>query len=181
MALSRPIKSTNFSGYLVDQNDTIFINEAHIAKTKDSVELKYSLKQEHNYILVLFPGCMTDVLGLTHDTFRLSFKTLSDMEYANLDVKLTAKPSTSAIVILLNEKGDELNRHVLKEEDQKISFINLSPGKYGLKMIYDENENGKWDTGEYIPRKLPEKVIFFSGEIEMKEGWDKKIEWTIPE
>ena len=85
------------------------------------------------------------------------------------------------IIQLTAESNEEVIRELIVLDGKKIEFANLSPGKYKLKMIFDNNSNRKWDSGSFIPRKNPERVIYFSDQIEMKEGWDKKITWIIPE
>lgn len=74
---------------------------------------------------------------------------------------------------------------ILKEDNfrgnKSFNYLNLSPGEYQLKMIFDTNKDNKWTTGKYIPRTQPERVIFYSEKLEMKEGWDKDITWIIPE
>ena len=47
----------------------------------------------------------------------------------------------------------------------------LSPKKYLVRIIIDANKNSKWDTGNYFKKNQPEKVIYFSKEIEVKENW----------
>lgn len=60
------------------------------------------------------------------------------------------------IVQLTDEKG------VVKAEQYSTSSTNfrfeyITPGKYLLRLIYDENENGIWDTGNYLKRLPPRR------------------------
>ena len=89
------------------------------------------------------------------------------MEYASLKIEIEGASFESAIVQLLNDKKEVLEEIKLGV-DQALDFDYLSPGKYKLKMIFDSNNNGKWDPGAYSPRKQPERVIFFSGEFVLR-------------
>ena len=54
----------------------------------------------------------------------------------------------------------------------------MSPQTYYLRMFVDENENGKWDTGDYDKDLQPEPVYYFSEEIECKAKWDVSKTWN---
>lgn len=55
----------------------------------------------------------------------------------------------------------------------------ITPGQYRLKLIADENKNGKWDTGNYFKNQQPEKIIYYENPIKMRSGWDLDIEWIL--
>ena len=75
------------------------------------------------------------------------------------------------IVQLMTEK-DVLLRTQITTKTGKVEFPLLAPGKYALKLIYDENNNGVWDTGRYLQNRQPEKVIRYNGEIIIRANWE---------
>jgi uncharacterized protein (DUF2141 family) len=181
VSLSRPIHSLEFKGYLVQNNDTVLLNPNSVVRKNDQIQINHTLKQESQYILTIYGNSFTDVLGFKNDTFKTSFKTQTDVEYANLSINLTNSFNSTCLVILMDQKGNVKEERVLKLNETSLNFNLLEPNKYQLKLIVDENSNGKWDPGSFTPRKQSERVIYFSGELDIKEGWDKKIEWIIPE
>jgi hypothetical protein len=46
-----------------------------------------------------------------------------------------------------------------------------------LKVVYDRNNNKKWDTGDYKENLQPEKVIYYKELIEIRSNWDTQIDW----
>ncbi len=60
-----------------------------------------------------------------------------------------------------------------------VVFPWLEPGKYKLKVIFDTNDNGKWDTGKYLAGIQPEKVKFYQGEINVRANWDLELSWDL--
>ena len=59
------------------------------------------------------------------------------------------------------------------------TFVYLSPAEYKLKVIYDYNENGKWDPGNYLKNKLPEKVQYYKSTIKLRENWEHVENWDL--
>lgn len=75
------------------------------------------------------------------------------------------------ILELLNEKEEVLATYY-SEGETKINFETILPDKYVLRVIYDDNKNRKWDTGNYIEKIQPEEVIYFPKVLDVRANWD---------
>ena len=81
---------------------------------------------------------------------------------------------------LIDEKGIIFREFQLKEDTElKIGYI--TPEKYILKLIYDKNSNGKWDTGDYLKNVQAERVLIFPKEMGITEGLEINMEWNVGE
>lgn len=178
LKVNSPFELSAFNGYLATNGDTQKIKAQKIGFNE--LEISNPLKQESKYHLFINKGSVENIFGLPNDSFDISFRTLSDVEYADLLVNINGTTSDQTIIELLDSKGEVLKEELLNNS-KSIKFKRLAAGKYGIRLIFDENKNGKWDNGSFIPRRQPERIVIYSGEVEMKEGWDKKIDWTIPE
>ena len=63
--------------------------------------------------------------------------------------------------------------------DTTLEMEYLNPGKYTLKLLFDDNANKKWDSGKYIYKIQPEKVLFYNKPIEIRANWDVEEEWNF--
>jgi len=57
------------------------------------------------------------------------------------------------------------------------TFKHLEPLDYKIRIIIDENNNGKWDAGNFHDRREPEKIILFKSEegkysFPLRANWD---------
>jgi hypothetical protein len=130
-----------------------------------------------NYRLFIEPLAFTDIYGVTNDTVNISFKTQSLDHYGKLIVNL-ANVDQNILIQILNEK-DKIIRVQQQNKTGTTEFPWLEPGKYKLKVIFDSNNNGKWDTGKYLQKLQPEKVQFYSGEINVRTNWDLELNWNL--
>lgn len=103
----------------------------------------------------------------------MKFRTRSLEDYANLFVVLTH--FTGKEHILLLNKKEEVVRE--KKAEKETAFEYLEPGEYYMKLYIDENENGKWDVGEYESLQQAESVYFFPAKIVLRAFWDVEEEW----
>jgi hypothetical protein len=52
----------------------------------------------------------------------------------------------------------------------------LPPGDYQLKLLSDANQNGSWDTGKFIGKKLqPELVRNLKLSLNIRSNWDNEM------
>ena len=48
-------------------------------------------------------------------------------------------------------------------------FETIEPNLYTIRIIYDDNANNEWDTGNYLAKKQAEQIIYFPKEIDVRE------------
>jgi len=65
-------------------------------------------------------------------------------------------------------------REVIKEISNKkqYEFKNVDPGNYSIRVIIDNNANGKWDPGNIFENIEPEYIYFFPEEITIRANWE---------
>jgi hypothetical protein len=73
-----------------------------------------------------------------------------------------------------------VSERILKA-DAKVEFRYVDQGNYRLRIIYDLNSDGKWNTGDFMTRRQPEPVSFYDQELYIKEGWSEENDWDINE
>lgn len=135
--------------------------------------LFFDFKKEpsEKYTFTIMPDALTDYMGQPNDSliYTLNTKTLSD--YGNLIVNLQNVKHFPVIVDLLNSKGDVLSSEY-SEGKTKIEFNLLEPAVFSLRIIYDDNKNKEWDSGNYLEKRQAEEIVYFSKEIDVRANWD---------
>lgn len=145
---------------------------------KADFKFDFSIEPNENYSMILLPGAITDFFGQTNDTigYRLSTKSLAD--YGNLRMNIEGAVQYPMIIQLTNEKGDIL-REIYATEPKVYDFNTISPSKYIVRVIFDSNGNGKWDTGSYLNNIQPEKVSYYPDLIDVRANWELEQTFTI--
>jgi hypothetical protein len=72
-------------------------------------------------------------------------------------------------IVELYQKTNLISSNTL--QDTVILYEHMPIGKYSLKIIFDNNKNGKWDTGKLANKSRPESIVNHEIE-ELKKGWD---------
>ena len=84
-----------------------------------------------------------------------------------------------AFIELLNGSDAPVRKAVVKNSSAKLFY--LEPGSYYMRLVVDRNENGKFDTGNYLEGRQPEEVFYFPEEISLRANWDVTQSWDIKE
>ena len=64
-------------------------------------------------------------------------------------------------------------RTPLLPADERTTGVNAQ-GEYELRILFDENNNGVWDTGNYAKKIQPEKAITLDKNLSIKANWDNE-------
>ncbi len=180
ISTEKPVSNYNSSLIkLYKMEDTIEISQPFIL-TKDTLKLrKFKImtqwEERMNYRLLIEPGAFTDIYGFSNDTILMNF-TAQRADYYGAIV-VTAENVTAPLILqLLTEKEDLVKEKFISRNDI-VKFDFLQPKKYLLKVIYDNNDNRKWDTGNYLKKIQPERVLYYKGDINVRSNWDIEIIW----
>jgi len=133
-------------------------------------------KSASSYHIQLLPGALSSIYELEHDTIDLAFST-RDIEYYG-QILLTLEDVSNPVIIQLKKK-DDVVRKLRVYKNGLYTFSYLSPGDYGVKIIHDQNDNGKWDTGKYIKKRQPEAVEILPRLITVRSNWDHDVSMIL--
>ena len=168
-----PIINFDKSLIKITDKDSIAIDfNGIISESKTKLYLNFDKKYNNEYNFKLSPKAITTVFEASKDSISLKLKTKSPEDYGIINIELVSTQKTSFIVELLNDRGD-LVRLAKIDKPQNVSFDLLSPGNYGLRVTFDENDNGIWDTGSFLNRRQPEVVKYYDKVIEVRANWDQ--------
>lgn len=142
--------------------------------------IKYPWKEGHTYKFTALDSAFVDLFGQGNDSITLAFTTLKESETGLIRLKISLPPTTgtSYIVQLLDAKQNLLEQRTIYS-DTTLAYNYLPPKTYSFKIIFDRNRNGRWDSGNYLRKIQPEKVVFFLKPFELRANWTMEEEWDL--
>lgn len=178
---NNPVVSIDTSRINFKQSDSInFPYEAFISKKENKIGFLFEKKYKKSYKINLYPNALTDIFNTTNDTISSLFRTRGTEDYGEISVTIQ-NPKKIPVIIQLTDINDATIVQETCSENKNISFDLLIPQKYKIRVIYDLNQNGIWDTGSYLEKKQPEHVEYFPETQEVRANWLLPIVLTIKE
>jgi hypothetical protein len=153
------------------------LEDYHISldSTKTRLAIQYKWPTETNFRLLLTKDAVTDTTGtmLTKgDT--LKFATKKETDYGSIKLRF-GNPDFSKNLVLQLVQNDKIAESI--PVTQKEVFRKLyQPGEYELRILYDRNKNGIWDTGNFKKKIQPEVVHFINKKLLVKANWDNEMD-----
>jgi uncharacterized protein (DUF2141 family) len=139
-------------------------------KSKTKLYLDFDKKFDKKYTVNLLPNSIKDIFEETNDTLKYKFATKNIDSYGNIYITIS-NVNSPIIIQLLNDKNTVIAiKHISK--NKTLNFKNLPPKTYIIRAIFDDNNNGFWDTGNFLNKKYPEKVQYFDKELKLRANWD---------
>jgi hypothetical protein len=139
----------------------------------------YQWEPEESYTLLVDSAASVNVFGITSRELRKSFKIREEDYYGTITFDFTNVTMPVIVQILKNSEDEEVIRQLTTDKDGEVLFEYVQPGKYKFKVIYDENSNGKWDTGSYQDNLQPERIAYVPQVFKMRSNWSEKLSWDL--
>lgn len=147
------------------------------AKKRLSLQLNWIENTLYN--IILDKDFAEDTLKrklLKTDTIR--FKTKTQNEYGQLKIRFRNLDLSKNPVLLFIQGDQVMKSFPLKSENFIQNFF--LPGEYELRILYDENGNGIWDTGNFFgKRRQPELVKPVERRITVRMNWNNEMEIAL--
>jgi hypothetical protein len=174
-----PLESFDLSKIKLKQKvDTVYKIIPLKWKQMDSTKMSYSIENkwiaETSYELAIDSATFKSIYGKISDKFSSQFKIRSLDEYSSVKIILSSFNS-KAVIQVLDAKDVLLATKPALEKGTVIEY--LRPGDYYVRLFIDENENGKWDTGDISTRRQPEEVFYYPKKFTLKANWEFEETW----
>lgn len=147
-----------------------YLNEKVIVYYPFMPELSYNL---------LFDSCVVIYFdGTCSEIYKKEFVKTTPIQASQLILTINNSNGAHNPVLELYQK-DKLIDKVTVESKTSITFSDMLPKQYQIRVFDDVNNNGKWDSGNFDLQIEPEKTLFYSQPIDIKENWDKELTITF--
>lgn len=151
---------------------------------KDSVEYrKYFITHKWEpgavYILEIDSAAAVNIYGVTSKKLKSKFTAREEDYYGTVTLNLTGIEMPVIAQLVSNNDAEKVVVQKFTDENGKVVFDYLKPEKYKVKVIFDRNGNGKWDTGSYQDKYQPERVSYINEVVKVRSNWEKEYNWDL--
>ena len=174
-----PLKEIDTSRIGILNRDSMavdFTTELDLENNK--ILIDFEKEPNESYRVDVLPEFITDLFEQVNDTMQYRLLTGSPADFGNLRLNLVGEVVYPIILQLTTEKGITV-REIIADNPMLFEFNNIDPGNYLIRLILDQNGNGIWDTGSYLEKVQPEKVIYYPQSIEVRANWELEQTFTI--
>lgn len=146
-------------------------------KNPFEIHIKSNFKEGKKYALTIPKETLSSFYETIKKTYRFEFEADKTENFGDLLLTLENAPEHKFWIQLINESGAVTYSKYGTEK--QINFKSLKPGKYELRILVDENENGLWDPADFAKDIFAEPVYIFDKKIEVRPLWEIRETWDL--
>lgn len=167
---------------LVNKDSTAVDFTTEYDEFEQKLYVDFKKEPVEKYSITFFPGALTDFYDKANDTLAIKLSTKEPADYGNLVLNLKNVKRFPIIVEATNAKGDVVYASDYSEGKTKIEFNLLVPEKFTIRIIYDDNKNKIYDSGDFLNKKYAEEVFYYQTPVDVRTNWDvdQAIDLSIP-
>ena len=143
-----------------------------INKRLDEIDISFDVSPSDKYSIVIMPKAIKDIRGSNNDSIQYNVVSQTLEDYGNIFLDVILSNNSKYILQLIDSDMNVIREFENIESNFTYSFDYIVPGKYTFRLIEDLNNNGVWDTGDYLKKRQPEPVFYYTNELEVRANWD---------
>ena len=164
--------------HILDKDSVAVAHQFIVDTTYNRASIIFDKTFDQQYNIRLLPGAITDFYEATNDTLTYRARTNAVDDYGNITLTLLNAEEFPLIVELVDEKF-KVVRSKMISKNTPIAFPLIDPGFYYVRIVFDNNANGIWDTGDFLQNKQPERVLYYPEKLEVRGNWDLQETFTL--
>ena len=173
---TKPLKEFDSSKIILTDTQYNAIKGYRLAldTSKKKLTIQYPWKPDQYFKLLLLKNAATDTSENTiakNDTIRI--RTRTEDSYGTVQVRFTGLNMKRHPVLQWLQGEEVFKSFPLTATEWNIKLF--EPYSYNMRILYDDNQNGIWDTGDYWTKKQPEKVISIDQKFNVRANWENEF------
>lgn len=164
---------------LIDKDSTAIKFEVVLDSLQNQYRFPFKTEENQQYSFTIYPEAITDFFNTKNtDTLNFGFRTKLKSQYGNIRVQL--RNAKFPLIVQLIDKNGKVYREQYTTKNPVVDFENLEPRLYDLRVIFDTNKNGVYDTGNFLLGIQPERVSYCSPPLEeVRASFDFIYDFTL--
>jgi uncharacterized protein (DUF2141 family) len=184
LTIPEPVKSFDPAKIRISKTGDLSPTPLKINVKKDTTSwrtyrIDYPWEPNTDYLFEMDSTAFENIYGITSLKVKQSFTTQKDDYYGRIVLDLSSVNTSLLIQLLNNSKDEKVLNTQTSDKNGQVTFEYLPPEKYKVRIIFDENKNRKWDSGNFERKIQPERVAYLPEIVKVRSNWDSQYLWDL--
>ncbi|WP_276346057.1 Ig-like domain-containing domain [Daejeonella sp. JGW-45] len=180
LRMSAPVRTAQESQIILMEDSVVVQYQLSRIDSARLYRLRYPWKLGKEYILRFNENAFTDIFGNRSKLYIKRFTLDTEENYGNITIKVQTPDSLKNYIVQWMDEKETIYRQDVVSQNTTLHYLTYPTAKYRIRVIYDENKNGIWDTGNIYEKLQPEKAWTFDKIISLRPNWDLEETLVIP-
>ncbi|MES2278534.1 MAG: Ig-like domain-containing protein [Bacteroidota bacterium] len=171
--MNTPIESFDVSRIILLEDS---VSRTNFTLTKDPLNpkhlfIKYRWRQGVAYQITFNEGSFVNIYGDKNKRLIRPFRIDKPENYGSIIMNVTIPDSTKSYILeLINDQKKVMQTNIIKKSTI-INYKDIIAGKYQVRVTYDNNNNGRWDSGNVKRNVYPEQIVLIPTTYTIRPNW----------
>ncbi len=158
---------------LLEDNKPVIFKEMNFTdSSRTTIALVYPFDEEKAYSVKMKQGALVSYFNQSSDSVTHKIDLPQRRNFGLLNTRILLPKDSFYYIAQITSTSGTINYSRAVKDDERISIPYIAPGTYRLRLIKDDNRNGRWDTGNVLQKKLPEEIIYHTEDLNIKANWE---------
>lgn len=179
---SAPIKTADLSKIKLKEDSTFRTNFqlALDSASNRKAHLRYRWRSKRTYLLELEEGAFIGQFDEKSKAGQRKFSYDDTENYGDIILDIKLPDSNNYIVEMIKDDKTTVVDVRTINSSQKLTYRQFPGGNYSVRIIYDDNANKIWDTGNVGTKTQPEQLWYWNKIITIRPNWEQEEIVTVP-
>ncbi|RZK50599.1 MAG: hypothetical protein EOO99_00015 [Pedobacter sp.] len=165
------------------KEDTVAITNYTIERIPGdpfTIHVKYPWKKKKTYWINMEENAITSIYDTKNKIVRKNFSLADVNNYGTYNLVVKIPDTTSYYILDILDERKKVVKSVVITKDTTVNLTNYRAEVYYTRITYDENKNGKWDTGSLKLKTIPEYIWNNPQDFMIRANWQQNMTFVIP-
>jgi len=158
-------------------NKDSIINQIIKSTTKDTANVENSQPNDRDKInfqlsINVSPGSFYSIENDTSSNQSIEYRTTDSKEFGTITFQITTEEEKFFTQLLNDQNEVKYSIPNLKNP----TFPKVTPGKYTIRILIDNNKDSKWSAGNLLKNIEPEGIYIHPEQTTIRENWIQEVE-----
>jgi DUF971 family protein len=143
----------------------------------NTLKIKTNFIEGKEYFLNIDTNIFINYNGNYNDSLIQTFKLQTKTSLGSIKLNFLLNKKQNYLIQLISPQSNVYRQYgisyALSESNEKtIYFKNIMPGTYKIRIVFDDDNNNEWSSGNYLKQIQPERIEIFEKELKVISDWE---------
>lgn len=178
LEFNKPVAYSDSTLSTITADSAITVADANKIFLWDSSRIRLNLEAtstaKDSLVIRFKKGAFISIEGDTLPETTYKYPILNPADFGTIRGTIS-NPSNHPFIVELLDK--DYKTVIRRATSSPFVFKNIKPDTYRLRLILDSNRNDRWDTGNYLRKIQPEKIMVYPTELIIKANFEYEDEY----
>lgn len=141
---------------------------------REMYHIRFNWKPDTDYELIVQEDAIQGPFEETNAEFKSQFTLNQTENYGDINLTFTGLDHDQRYLVeLIDESKEKIFDVRPLPNNHELAYLKFPGGTYSIRLIEDDNRNGKWDSGDVYELRQAERIWYLDRTFSIRANWEQ--------